>query len=218
MNDRAFRLDFFIAIAALLVSALTAGTLIYQTRVIGAQYAATIWPYLSVDTTYDNPSGVTIAIDNDGLGPALLRSAQLSVDGKEVSSWNEYLLALVRNDVRIRSFFKRMEAAALSGHPPPLTITTASIGSTTIRPGQSKVIFKLWSSSPGLVPLDAVAQHPMTIDFCYCSLNGSCWTLHATPGKNGGPNPHPVSQCTRPAAIGSNRMTMPSPRASAATR
>lgn len=30
MNDRAFRLDFFIAVAAVPVSALTAGTLIYQ--------------------------------------------------------------------------------------------------------------------------------------------------------------------------------------------
>ncbi|MGC2633018.1 MAG: hypothetical protein WA215_02280 [Candidatus Cybelea sp.] len=53
MNDRNFRLDFFIAIAAVLISALTAGTLFYQTRVIGDEFAATIWPYLSVGTTYD---------------------------------------------------------------------------------------------------------------------------------------------------------------------
>jgi hypothetical protein len=32
MNDRAFRLDFFIAIAAVVISALTAGTLVYQTQ------------------------------------------------------------------------------------------------------------------------------------------------------------------------------------------
>ena len=44
MNEKAFRLDFFIAIAALLISALTAGALVYQTRVIADQYAATIWP------------------------------------------------------------------------------------------------------------------------------------------------------------------------------
>jgi len=48
MNEKAFRLDFFIAIAALLVSAISAIALIYQTRVIGDQYAATIWPYLSI--------------------------------------------------------------------------------------------------------------------------------------------------------------------------
>ena len=47
VNEKAFRLDFFIAIAALLVSTLTAATLLYQTHVISDQYAATIWPYLT---------------------------------------------------------------------------------------------------------------------------------------------------------------------------
>jgi hypothetical protein len=43
VSEKAFRLDFFIAIAALLVSAASTIALIYKTRVIGAQYAATIW-------------------------------------------------------------------------------------------------------------------------------------------------------------------------------
>jgi hypothetical protein len=210
VNDRAFRLDFFIAIAALLVSALTAGTLIYQTHVIGAQYAATIWPYVSVETTYDNPNGVTMVLTNDGLGPALIRSAQLSVEGKDVSSWDGYLMMLVREDPRIRSFFMRMQAAVVAGHPPRgLTITTSSVGSTSIRPGQSKLIFKIWSPSPGLVPLDAMAEHPIALDLCYCSLNESCWLLHATPGKNGAPDPQPVNRCTSSAMIQSNRVPVP---------
>jgi hypothetical protein len=215
MNDRALRLDFFIAIAALLVSALTAGTLIYQTRVIGAQYAATIWPYLSVETTYDNPSGLTIALNNEGLGPALIRSAQLSVEGKDVSSWDGYFTMLVREDPRIRSFLMRMQAAVLAGHSPRgMTITTSSVGSMSIRPGQSKVILKIWSPSPGLVPLDAIAEHPIALDFCYCSLNGSCWTLHATPGKNGAPDPQSVNRCTSAAMIESNRLPAPPRRGS----
>ncbi|MBV8374619.1 MAG: hypothetical protein JO302_03840, partial [Candidatus Eremiobacteraeota bacterium] len=193
------RLDFFIAIAALLVSALTAGTLIYQTRVIGAQYAAAIWPYLSVETTYDNPNGLTIALNNDGLGPALIHSAQLSVESKDVSSWYDYFIVLAREDSRLRGFFMRMRAAALTGHLPPVTITTASVASTAIRPGQSKVILKVWSPVPDLVPLEAVTEHPIAIDLCYCSLNGNCWSLHATPGKNGAPsrNRFPDAAATR---------------------
>ena len=42
MNDRTFRLDFFIAVAAVLISVITAGTLFYQTHVIGDEFAATI--------------------------------------------------------------------------------------------------------------------------------------------------------------------------------
>ncbi|MGC2361137.1 MAG: hypothetical protein WA428_02310, partial [Candidatus Cybelea sp.] len=63
MNERTFRLDFFIAVAAVLISAITAGTLFYQTHVIGDEFAATIWPYLSVGTTYDT-GGETIEVSN----------------------------------------------------------------------------------------------------------------------------------------------------------
>jgi hypothetical protein len=106
MNDRAFRLDFFIAIAAVLISAITAGTLFYQTRVIGDEFAATIWPYLSVGTAYDT-GGETIEVANDGVGPALVRSAQLYVDGRKVRAWNDYLKALARDPELRKLFFAR---------------------------------------------------------------------------------------------------------------
>src|SRR5579863_2155170 len=114
MNDRAFRLDFFIAIAALLVSALTAATLIYQTRVIGHQFAASTWPYLSVSTTLD-PQAISLDLANDGLGPALIRSAQLTVDGRPLPSWNAYFQTLATEEPALRALFTRAAAQALAG-------------------------------------------------------------------------------------------------------
>jgi hypothetical protein len=204
MNDRAFRLDFFIAIAAVLISAITAAALIYQTRVIGDEFAATIWPYLSVGTTY-NASGETIEISNDGVGPALVRSAQLSVDGRKVGAWNDYLDALAR-DPELRGLFLRAQAAIQAGPANNATITLSSIGaSSTLRPGESRTLLKI--SLPFTVPLRAMAKHPVALDFCYCSLNGSCWTLHAIPGQIS-PDPAPVSYCANRAAIQSNRTTV----------
>ena len=121
MNDRNFRLDFFIAIAAVLISALTAGTLFYQTRVIGDEFAATIWPYLSVGTTYDT-GGETIEVTNDGVGPALVRSAQLYVDGRKVDAWNDYIKAVSR-DPELRGLFLRAQAAVRAGPAGHATIT-----------------------------------------------------------------------------------------------
>jgi hypothetical protein len=121
MNDRAFRLDFFIAIAAVLISAITAGTLFYQTHVIGDEFAATIWPYLSVGTTYVT-GGETIEVANDGVGPALVRSAQLYVDGRKVRAWNDYLKALAR-DPELRKLFLRAQAAVQAGSAGQATIT-----------------------------------------------------------------------------------------------
>lgn len=197
MNDRAFRLDFFVAIAAVLISALTAGTLWYQTRVIGDQFAATIWPYLSVGTTYDT-NGETIYLVNDGVGPALIRSAQLSVDSRPVRSWNDYERVLAE-DPSTRALWQRTYAVASVRSGGSADISTSSIGpSSTLRPGETKNVLKI--SFVANVSTQALTKHAVALDLCYCSLNGSCWTLHAMPGRIN-PDPQPVSRCATSAAI-----------------
>ncbi len=209
MNDRNFRLDFFIAIAAVLISALTAGTLFYQTRVIGDEFAATIWPYLSVGTTYDT-GGETIEVTNDGVGPALVRSAQLYVDGRKVNAWNDYIKAVSR-DPELRGLFLRAQAAVRAGPAGHATITMSSIGpSSTLHPDESRTLLKI--SLPFIVPLRALVKHAVGIDLCYCSLNGSCWTLHAIPGQINS-DPTPVSHCADSAAIQSNTAPVSLPTA-----
>ncbi len=205
MNDRAFRLDFFIAMGALLVSALTAGTLIYQTRVIGDQFAATIWPYLSVGTTYD-AQGETIEVTNDGVGPALVRSAQLRVDGLVEPAWDDYVRTLVR-DPQLGRIFLRTHYAVLAGSAPRATISTSSIDpSTTLRPGESHTLLRI--ELAGTVPTSLLMKHSVAIDFCYCSLNGSCWILHAIAGRIS-PDPQSVSRCATSAAIQSKALIIP---------
>lgn len=208
MNDRAFRLDFFIAVAALLVSGFTAATLLYQTRVIGDQFAATIWPYLSLGTTYD-VNGETIEITNDGLGPALVRSARLTVDGTPAAAWDDYVLVLA-NDPDLRSSFARTRAAVAAGKAKNATLSMRSIGpSSTVRPGESATLLKI--ALDGDVPTRALTKHSVTIDLCYCSLNGSCWTLHSTPGSIS-PDPRPISGCPSASAIESNPLAAPLPK------
>lgn len=200
MNDRAFRLDFFVAVAAVVVSALTAGTLVYQTRVIGDQFSATIWPYLSVGTTYDN-DGEMIYVINDGVGPALIRSAQLYVDGRPVRAWNDYEQVLAE-DPAIRTLWRRTLAVALTRSNVHPTISASSIGpSSTLRPGETRTLFKVVFVSN--VPPRVLTKHALTLDLCYCSLNGSCWSLRAMPGRIN-PDPQSVSHCVVGAAIQSH--------------
>jgi len=198
MTERAFRLDFFIAIGALLISALTAAALIYQTRVIADQYAAAIWPYVSVNATY-SPNGEQIVIANDGLGPALIESAQLAVDGKNVATWNEYFRTLL-SEPQVQTLLEHL----VTTHQPP-TISSASIGpGTTIRPGDTKPLLAI--SYSGQLPLSAVQEHKLSIELCYCSLNGKCWNLRATPGTLSRTAPLPVAHCASDAAIGSDAL------------
>jgi hypothetical protein len=194
MNDRAFRLDFFIAIAALVVSILTTATLVYQTHVIQEQYSATIWPYLTVATT-NNPNGSavgrTIQLQNEGLGPALVRSAQLNVDGKTISSWNA-LEHVLRRDPLAKLAIKGSQYSSAES-----TVDA----STILRPGESQTIFSV--KLPKGVPMKLLLRHPLTMNICYCSINNSCWKLHMTPGVMSSNYPQPTSSCPIGATINS---------------
>jgi hypothetical protein len=187
VNEKAFRLDFVIAIAALLVSAFTSITLLYQTHVISQQYAATIWPYLGISSSY-SPQGVSIQVENDGLGPALIDSAQLMLDGKPVSSWGAFL-----GDLKAVPDLKRAKVA----------VTASSFGrSTTIRPGESQLLFAAKYTTT--INPHVLLTHRVGIRLCYCSINSSCWNLVATPGKDSRRVPEPVSNCTENAMISSD--------------
>jgi hypothetical protein len=212
LKDRELRLDFFIAIGALLVSALTAGTLIYQAHVIGNQFAATIWPYLSVGTTNDR-NGETIDVTNDGVGPALVRSAQLKIDNAPVRAWNDYVRVL-ETDPALRPFFRRTIAAIEAGKGNGAILSMSSFGpSSTLRPGETETLLKLDLAER--VPAQLILKHALSIDLCYCSLNDSCWALHSAAGRISN-NPRPVAGCASSFAIESNPVMAPLLKARAA--
>lgn len=185
MTEKAFRLDFFIAIAALVMSAVTAIAMIYQTAVMRDQYAASIWPYLTVSTTTDSsPSTRRIALTNDGLGPALVRSAQLTVDDKPYATWNDYIHLLERDPLYRRAKHGEHFKSVLS-----------DVDQTTIvRAGDTMPI--LQETLPQSVPQALILKHRVTLDVCYCSLNGNCWTTHAVAGKSGTLAQSATAQCT----------------------
>ncbi|HUA09085.1 MAG TPA: hypothetical protein VMA98_07390 [Candidatus Acidoferrales bacterium] len=204
MTEKAFRLDFLIAIAALLVSAISAIALIYQTRLAADQYAAAIWPYITSDST-SGPSEISLRIINNGLGPALLQSAQLIVDGKPVAGWDDYLHALTQ-DRETRAFFVRLSARVLAGKPPDGSITTASIGpGTTIRPGDAMPLLNI--DLPG-APIVVMHAHTVGLKLCYCSLNKSCWTLDTS--KQGAAGTKEVSGCNTSFSIAPALLRSPS--------
>lgn len=205
MTEKAFRLDFFIAIAALLISCASAVVLLYQTRVVADQYAAAIWPYISASGTL-GPRGFSVSIVNDGLGPALVRSAQLVVDGKPVLGWGDYFKALDK-EPEIRAFFEGRRADFLAGKALNGFISSSSIGSgTTMRSGDSLTLMKIDFAD---APILAINRHTIAIKLCYCSLNKSCWTLDTTPEKT--PNlTLPVTACASDSSIAAQPFRFPS--------
>lgn len=173
------RFDTVVAICALLMSTITAGAMVYQTRVLQDQFSATVWPYLGVNEYYGERN-LELHVANEGVGPALIRSAQLMVDGKPQPGWTA-------------SFFKTVFGSNLLLGKGPLQDESID-ASTAIRSGDALTLLKVGNLRPGIVI--ASLKHDVTLRFCYCSINERCWKLIASSRSQQASIPVSVPVCT----------------------
>ncbi len=176
---RGIRIDLVIAVCALFVSSLATAASMWQTRVVGEQLSAQVWPYVSFSVGFSSDL-FTVSIANDGLGPAVLRTAGLSVDGKPESSFVDALHAMLGPDLLRRA--KRAGDRGASA-----TYDTGGPGSV-LRAGTSATVFAFRSKrwAPALYR----DWQRLKMRVCYCSIEGSCWT------KDGqSDDPRPVRAC-----------------------
>lgn len=181
--ERSLRFDLLIAVCALLISAVAAGASVYQTHVIASQYSASVWPYVTV-TGSGSSTGFKLAIENDGLGPALIRSAQLRFAGRPLASWRELV-----SEAPLKAAASKSE----------LLNASSVDASTVVRAGETLPIFSL--SSAGFAahqPAVANAASRVDVRLCYCSILGRCWTVESLLRSN---VPRDVKGCPRGQSI-----------------
>ena len=182
MNDetkdlrRGIRIDLIIAVCALLMSSLATTASWWQSRVVADQLSSQVWPYLSLGTTVD-PNFVQIDISNDGLGPAIVRSVVLAIDGKPYADPTNALVALIGKR-------KGRISAQMS------EIAPASV----IRAGGDVRLIRV--NAPWFVPIFAQNAKRIDLRLCYCSLLGKCWRTSSR--ENG--DAKPVQFCPDPGA------------------
>ncbi len=153
---KAIRLDLVIAVCALVVSGLATSASWWQTHVVARQLEAQVWPYLTITGTLSSKE-VSYTLSNDGLGPAVIRSVVLSVDGKPQPTMVDAMHALIGR--------MGTQAHALSmAAPGPGTV---------IRVGGSVTMLHL--TSPVLAPKLARQTGRVALRVCYCSIVGGCW-------------------------------------------
>jgi hypothetical protein len=185
MNERRFRLDFVIALGALLISTVAAAATVYQTRVIASQFSATVWPYVSFDIT-NAPTSFDLELRNDGLGPAIVRSATLSLDGHEQPSLEVLMRTLVLQDPKTLAAMRR--AARIRA----LKVTTSTPTAGEVIPaGTSRPVIRIDGAAFALPFRDDLPRIGLTL--CYCSLTGNCWRESYRSRES---EPEPVSGCS----------------------
>lgn len=168
-----------IAVCAVLVSAVVAAASVWQTRVIANQLSATVWPYLSFNLTVRDGL-LRYWVENEGLGPAIVRSATVTIDGKRVASLRAVALSLG------------------SGRLPRGSLSTSSLGAgEVLRPSQALDIVVFQGKVARAYA--AAFQRRATLAICYCSLLDQCWRLTSLADSA---IPVPVARCGEAAGIG----------------
>jgi hypothetical protein len=186
MDEKRFRLDFVIAFCALLISTVAAVATVYQTRVIASEFSATVWPYVSFDET-NSPTLIELDLRNDGLGPAIVRSVAITLDGKPQTSIEALLAAVASGQPQAQAAAR---AALRAGAKIDITTSTPTAG-MVIPANAQHVIIRIDGAVFQRYFKPAVKR--VGLSLCYCSLTATCWTqsLH-----NRDSEPKPVSSCS----------------------
>jgi hypothetical protein len=179
---RTIRIELLIATLALLASAAASIATVVQTSVVGRQLSASVWPYLQIQTTVSSGDG-DIAVVNEGLGPAIVEDATLTVDGKRYTRWSP----------AIRAVFAIVQPRISHPHYSG-SLYTFGYGQV-VRAGESARLIDIRSRLLFAKPLPTSATPILSI--CYCSILQQCWIVdEASTGQ-----PRSVQECDKDASI-----------------
>ena len=150
----------FVGLCALCVSGYTA----YIQR---QQVRAAVWPILQFDSS--NAPDIHFTLANKGVGPAIIRNVIVKVDGQPVKNWYEVLDKLVGPGQHPGS------ESDMSGRVFAAGETTTVF--TPFDPATGKP-FAFDKSNPLWVKMNKDRER-ITVEICYSSTLGECWTLRA---------------------------------------
>lgn len=84
----------FIAIAALVVSVSAVVVGIYEASLQRAHDRAEVWPHVEI-STFISGNGASVGLQNNGIGPAVIKSIVVTVDGRPRRDWPDVVQALL---------------------------------------------------------------------------------------------------------------------------
>jgi hypothetical protein len=160
----------FIALLAVCVAGYTA----YMQR----QVRAAVWPILEFDSS-NGPIRFTLA--NKGVGPAIIKHVSVKVDDQPVKNWAEVLEKVLGPG------YHPGEESDMSGR-----VFSAGESTNVFTPhdeAQNPIPFD--KSNPLWAKLDT-GRGRVTVEICYCSTLGECWTL-----RGGGMIPSTTTETRR---------------------
>lgn len=164
-------IDLSIALSAIGLSLISLAVAIGNARTQEKMVAAATWPLLQFGTT--NVSGderiIRLTFSNTGVGPALLKTVDVSYAGAEVSDAARLLVQCCG--------WSREVNAAVKAEGGRGSIVTSRPARVIIAPGESVDILELRRTEANATVWDRLDQErfELAFDACYCSVFDECW-------------------------------------------
>lgn len=163
--------DITLALCAIFISAVSLFVAVEHGHTQKDLVAASNWPFLRTElsNTFGEHRAIEIGVSNGGVGPAKIRSFELSVDGRPIDS-PMHLLAVCCG----------LPSDPDAAHKllPNGSVTMAIVDNTVLRPGESIAVLVVdrEGSDPVLFEKLHKTLRSMTFNVCYCSTLDTCWT------------------------------------------
>ena len=174
------RLDLFVALAALMISAVSIFVARDTSQTMERLAHASFWPFLQLgsgNVRDDGVRAITFAMDNVGTGPARIHTFELQVDGKPLAQG--HLLTLVLRaccDAELATALERNgnDFSAIYGSE-----VSSPVSRRFLAPNAS-VTAMSWprteSNAAVWTALDQARQRGrISMSTCYCSVFDECW-------------------------------------------
>lgn len=171
------KVEFLVAICALVTSIMAVYMAWDQGRVMRAQQHGAVFPVLQVDgfvSTTSDMASLGIRVSNSGVGPALIEEVRAVHEGERLTSF----------------------AALRDALPPGHDISWAGLTGRALAPGEEIIPLRIaWSSdeiAPEALTATAGQWDDLEVHICYCSVFDRCWETVLI----GTSRAEPVDACT----------------------
>ena len=163
--------DRIMAVSAIVVAVASLVVAVYEARTNREYQKVSVWPYVNQSNAWVPGEPYTRNVANLGVGPALVKSFQVSVDGKPQRDWAEV-------------------SRALTGQPIPELVYSSIHAGSVLLPDKPVAVVKIPPGDTALRFWEQAQTPRLSIRICYCSLYDDCWLSDARAEE-----PTPVDAC-----------------------
>lgn len=161
------------ALAAGVVGFSALGVSVYEAYLMREQQRASVWPIVEAWSFHMSGEGFGVNVANKGIGPALLRLVEVSVEGQPKHSWGQLFGDLLDTE--------------------SVAYNMAAISGNVLAAGEALTIFQVAPEHNSKAYHDASER--VSLRICYCSVFDECWVLQLDNLKAGVPLTERADEC-----------------------